>query len=72
MSDSLTVRPWATMGVSRIFCSASNAPSMRMNTWGPWVSTDPAGVRTFWLFNAAKTSCGLMPSVARRSCENST
>ena len=31
-----------------------------------------AGVNAFWPLSAANTSCGPSPSVARRSCENST
>ena len=72
MSDSFSVRPCATSGVSRIFCSSSKAPSRRMDTCGPRVSTEPDGVNAFWLLSAAKTSCGERPRVARRSCENCT
>ena len=72
MSESLTVRPRATIGVSRIFCNSSNAPSTRMKTSGPRVSIDPAGVTRFWVARAEKISCGETPSVARRSCEKAT
>src|ERR1700756_4704227 len=48
MSDSFSVRSCETIGVSRIFCSLSNAPSRRMKISGPRVSTEPAGVSAFW------------------------
>ena len=37
-----------------------------------WVSIWPAGSIAFWLFRLSAMASGVMPSAARRSCENST
>ncbi len=45
----------AIIGVSRICCRRSNAPSRRIKICPPRVSIAPAAVSTFWLFSAAKS-----------------
>src|SRR6266511_4025929 len=72
MSDSLKLCLPATIGVSRILSMSVYAPSRRMNTCAPLVSTDPAGVTAFCRARAAKMSAGEMPSVVKRGYENST
>ncbi len=48
----------AIIGVSRICCRRSNAPSRRIKICPPRVSIAPAAVSTFWLFSAAKIASG--------------
>ena len=47
-------------------------PVTRTITRSPRVSTWPAGSIAFWLFRLSAMASGVMPSEARRSCENST
>src|SRR6266568_941875 len=72
MSESFSVRPCAAMAVFRISCRSPIAPSSRMKTSGPLASIEPAGVMTFRLLSAAKSSEGDTPRVASRLYENST
>ena len=64
MSESFSVRPAATIGVSAIAWTLSKAPSTRMKARGPWVSIEPAGVTVFCRCKAAAISCADTPRVA--------
>jgi hypothetical protein len=56
-SDSFSVRPCATIGVADLLQLVEGAIDAHEDL-RPLVSIEPAGVRTFWLFSAAKMSCG--------------
>ena len=72
MSPSLIVRPPAVIGTLRMSSSLANWPVTRTITRSPRVSIWPAGSIAFWLFRLSAMASGVMPSEARRSCENST
>ena len=72
MSPSLMVRPPAAIGTWRMSSTFANWPLTRTITRSPRVSIWPAGSMAFWLFRLSAMANGVMPSAARRSCENST
>ena len=72
MSPSLIVRPPAAIGTLRMSSRFVNWPLTRTKTRSWRVSIEPAGIIAFWLFRLSAMASGVMPSAARRSCENST